>query len=131
MVRRVGEAHPVDLLLQNEKALRGMGVSEKLIKKLVRNEWHTLTTLTRITTSLGSMQGVKGRSILVRHASDAGDLGEALLYTQMTELLAIYHRLRTPIVSIVGTDRIPFAVTRSGSVVVIPVDYLNWTRTAM
>ena len=127
----VWNTHPIDLQLRNEKALRDMGISDKWIRQLFENDKHTLTTQTRIVNSLERMDGARGRKVLVRHAAQVNSTSDALFYTRMIELLAMYHQQRGAIDRIVATKRIPFVLTRRRrAVVIFPVDYFRWTKTA-
>ena len=127
----VWNTHPLDLQLRNEKALRDMGISNKWIRRLLENNRHTLTTQTRIVNSLERLEGTRGRKVLVRHAAQVKSISDALFYTRMIELLAMYHQQRGAIDKIVATERIPFVLTQRGrTVVMFPVDYFRWTKTA-
>ena len=127
----VWNTHPIDLQLQNEAALRDMGISDKWIQRLFENDRHTLTTQTRIVSSLERLKNVKGRKILVEYAARVDRTGDALFYTRMIELLAMYHQRRGSIEKVVATKRTPFVLTRNKrAVAMMPVDYLRWTRSA-
>ena len=120
--------HPLDLQLQNEEALRDMGISSKWIQRLMESDRHTPTTQTRIVNSLERLDGVRGRKVLVRFAALAKNISDALFYTRMIELLAMYHQQRVRIDKIIATDRIPVAWTGNRRVVVMaPFDYFRWT----
>jgi hypothetical protein len=121
--------HPLDLQLQNEASLREMGVSNRWIRRLMESDRHTLTTQTRIVTSLERMRKVRGKFALVRVAALAQNNSDALFFTRMIELLSIYHEQRSPLQRIVNTDRVPFALLQNGrAVVVAPFDYFRWTK---
>ena len=127
----VWNTHPIDLQLRNEKALRDMGMSNKWVRVLFENDRQTLTTQTRIVNSLERLQGARGRKVLLRHAAQAKSVSDVLYYTRMIELLAMYHQQRGAIDKIVATKRIPFVITmRKRAIVMFPVDYLRWTKTA-
>ena len=127
----VWNTHPIDLQLRNEKALRDMGMRNKWIRSLFENDRHTLTTQTRIVNSLERLKGMKGRKVLLHHAAQAKSISEALYYTRMIELLAMYHQQRGAIDKIVETKGVPFGLTkRKRAVVMLPVDYLRWTKAA-
>lgn len=125
----VYSTHPIDLQLKNEKSLSNMGISDKWIQRFMGSDKHTLTTLTRIVNSLERLEGVRGRKVLVRFAALARDVSDALFYTRMTELLAMYHQQRARIDKFITNDRIPIALThKNRAVVVAPFDYFRWTR---
>ncbi len=125
----VYNTHPLDLQLQNEASLRNMGISKKWIRRFMESERHTLTTQTRIVTSLERMDGVQGKSILVRVATLAQDNSDALFFTRMIELLSIYHQQRASLKKFITTERIPFAIAGNGrAIVMAPFDYFRWTR---
>lgn len=127
----VWNTHPIDLQLQNEKALAEMGTSDSLASRLFESEYHTLTTQTRVVKSLQSLAGVKGRSVLMRAVSRVGTVNDALFYTRMIELLGLYHQKRGNLAEIIATNRIPYALTTNRrAVVIVPIDYLRWTRLA-
>lgn len=127
----VWNTHPVDLQLKNEEALREMGLSGRWIKRLFENDRHTLTTWTRIVSSLQRLKGARGRKILVQYAARADSVRAALFYTRMIELLAMYHQQRGAINRIVATKRMPFVLTRNRrAVMMLPVDYFRWTESA-
>lgn len=127
----IWNTHPIDLQLHNEKMLQVMGIPEKWKQRLIDNNHHTLTTRTRIVVSLRRLHGARGRKILVQYAAKAGSIREALFYTRMIELLAIYHQQRGAIDKIVATKQAPFVLTRRGrAMAMLPVDYFSWTRSA-
>lgn len=127
----IWNTHPLDLQLRNETLLRDMGMSEGLITRLFESEYHTLTTQTRVANSLGLLNGAKGRSVLMRSVSRVPTVSDALFYTRMIEMLAMYHERRGGIEEVFATNRIPYALSRGErAVLIIPVDHLRWTRLA-
>ena len=124
----VYSTHPIDLQLQNEKSLRHMGISDKWSRRLMESDRHTLTTQTRIVSSLERLDGVRGRKVLVRFAALAKNISDALFYTRMIELLAMYHQQRVRIDKIIATENIPVAQTGNRRIVVMaPFDFFRWT----
>ena len=127
----IWNTHPIDLQLQNEKALRRMGFGKRLIQRLLNNDRHTLTSQTCIVESLKRLDGVKGRKVVMQLASQVGSIGDALFYTRLIELFALYHEKRAGLEAIVAGDRIPLVLsTQRRMVVLLPVDYFRWTQSA-
>ena len=125
----VYNSHPLDLQLQNEDALRDMGISKKWIRRLIDSEKHTLTPQTRIVTSLERMDGVSGKAVLVLVAARAMYNSDVLYFTRMIELLSIYHMQLAPLNKIMDTDGVPLVLSQSGrAIVMAPFDYFRWTR---
>ena len=106
-----------------------MGISDRWVRRLMENEHHTLTTQTRVVSSLQRLKGAKGRKILVEYAARVDSSGDALYYTRMIELLAMYHHQRGAFETIQATKHIPFGLTRrKRAVAMLPLDQFRWTR---
>ena len=76
-----------------------------------------------------ALHGIPGRSAFIQYAARADNEDAALLFQQMAELLADYHRLVAPIQRLDIYRNIPIAYTNQGSaVILLPIDRLLWTE---
>ena len=125
----VWDTDPLDLQLRNEKLLAEMGADEALITSFFDNAFFTTTSQTLLVGSLASLGSVKGRTTLVRDASEAESQQEAEFYTQIARLLVDYGKSRSPVTHLFGSMGLPFALTKNGTMALfVPVDYLLWTQ---
>jgi hypothetical protein len=125
----VWDTDPLDLQLLNEKILGEMGADEALIKAFYDNAFFTITLRTRLVGSLNQLSNAKGRTNLIIDAADAKSPAEARLYSQIAETLVAYEKTRSPISKLYSGIGLPFALAESGTMVlIVPVDYLNWTQ---
>jgi len=117
-----------DLIVQDEKGLRELNVSEATIHTFMRNPVFPLSVQTAFVTNLQRLSGVPGSVKAVELASTVESEEQARFLTDAVGMLVRYHETQTPIArllvrkAIVGQDR-------NGAIVVqAPVDYVSWTE---
>ncbi len=124
----VWDTTPGALKVENDAALKGMGVSQKLIDQLFRQPHFTLTYQTRLVKALQRLEKVAGRTGIMPVAVSVASFDQARFVVEAIEMLAQYHEKVAPLQTL--EKAVPFAArTQTGSLVVAgPVDYLAWTE---
>jgi len=117
-----------DLIVQDEKALEELKVSEARIRTFMRNPVFPLSVQTAFIENLKRLAGVPGCVEAVELASTAESEEQARFLTDAVGMLARYHETQASIArlmvrkAIIGQDR-------TGTIVVqAPVDYVSWTQ---
>ena len=117
-----------DLIVQDEKGLRALKVSEKDIHAFMRNPIFPLSVQTAFISNLQRLSGVPGSVNAVVLASTSESEEQARFLTDAVGMLARYHETQTPIVKIIVRKTI-VGQDRNGAIVVeAPVDYVPWTE---
>ena len=117
-----------ELLRLNEQKLRDMGQGDEVVRAMTSNPWFSLTVLTAFVTGLEQLQGVTGREEVTKFAASAASEDQARFITEGMQMLAHYHKTRTPLSAIAVRGPI-VARDREGTVVVpAPLDYVVWTQ---
>jgi hypothetical protein len=76
-----------------------------------------------------TLGGIPGRAAFVQYAARADSEDAALLFQEMAELLADYHRTVAPIQRLAIYLNVPVASTgRGAAVILLPIDRLLWTE---
>ena len=120
-----------ELSRRNREALRQMGVPSSVADRFLQNPLLSPRHQTVIVEGMKVLHGVPGRSAFIEYASRADSEDAALVFQQMAELLAGYHRTVAPIQHVGIYLNIPVAYTAKGSaVVLLPIDRLLWTERA-
>jgi len=82
-----------------------------------------------IVEAMKTLRGTPGRAVFIQYAARADSEDAALLFQEMAELLAEYHRTVTPIRRLDIYLNIPVAYAGQGfAVVLLPIDRLLWTE---
>src|SRR5262245_13944681 len=117
---------------RNREALRQMRVPDAIADRFLANHQLSPRHQTVIVEAMKALRGVPGRSAFIQCATRADSEDAALLFQEMAELLAGYHRSVAPIRRVDIYRNVPVAYTGRGSaVVLLPIDRLLWTeRTA-
>jgi hypothetical protein len=116
-----------DLIVQDQKGLRALKVSEKDIHAFMRNPIFPLSVQTAFISNLQRLSGVPGSVNAVVLASTSESEEQARFLTDAVGMLARYHETQTPIVKIIVRKTI-VGQDRNGAIVVeAPVDYVPWT----
>jgi hypothetical protein len=119
---------PSELSKRNREALRQMRVSDAIANRYLENRLLSPRHQTIIVEAMKALQGVSGRSAFIQYVARADSEDAALLFQQMAELLADYHRLVAPIQRLEIYQNIPVAYTRQEpTIVLLPIDRLLWT----
>ena len=86
---------------------------------------------TVIVEAMKTLRGIPGRTAFIQYAARADTEDAALLFQEMAELLAGYHRTIAPIRRLDIYLNIPVAYTGQGfAVVLLPIDRLLWTESS-
>jgi len=117
-----------DLIVQDEKALQELKVTEAQIRTFMRNPVFPLSVQTAFIENLKRLSGVPGCVEAVQLASTVESEEQARFLTDAVGMLARYHETQTPIVKLMVRKAI-IGQDRSGAIVVqAPVDYVSWTQ---
>jgi hypothetical protein len=123
---------PSELSRRNREALRQMRVPDPITDRFLENRLLSPRHQTIIVEAMKALGAIPGRSAFIQYAARADSEDAALLFQEMAELLADYHRSVAPIQRLEIYLNIPLAYTGQGSaVILLPIDRLLWTeRTA-
>jgi hypothetical protein len=106
-----------------------MRVPDTVANRFLENRLLSPRRQTIIVEAMKALPGIPGRSAFIQYAARADNEDAALLFQQMAELLADYHRLVAPIQRLDIYLNIPIAYTNQGSaVILLPIDRLLWTE---
>jgi len=120
---------PTELSRRNREALRQMRVPDPITDRFLENRLLSPRHQTIIVEALKALGAIPGRSIFIQYAARADSEDAALLFQEMAELLADYHRSVAPIQRIEIYQNVPVAYTSQGSaVILLPIDRLLWTE---
>ena len=118
---------PEELLKHNEQQLKELGAGTDVIKALYLSAGFTLSSQTRLVSALHAV-GARGSARYVEAAAEARTESEALFFTESAEMLQRFHA-RSPALDLLGDSRTMVArTTGDRAVVLLPVDYVSWTR---
>jgi hypothetical protein len=118
-----------ELSRRNREALRQMRVPDPIAVGFLANRMLSPRHQTVIVEAMKTLRGVPGRAAFIQYAARADSEDAALLYQEMGELLAGYHRLVAPIQRVTIYQNIPVAYTGQGAaVILLPIDRLLWTE---
>jgi hypothetical protein len=120
---------PTELSRRNREALHQMRVPDSVADRFLQNPLLSPRHQTVIVEAMKTLRGIPGRTAFVQYAARADSEDAALLFQEMAELLAGYHRSVMPIQRLEIYMNIPVAYTGKGSaVVLLPIDRLLWTE---
>src|SRR5271166_6990850 len=118
-----------ELARRNREALRQMRVPDPVADRFLENRLLSPRHQTVIVEAMKALRGIPGRSAFIQYAARADSEDAALLFQEMAELLADYHRSVAPIQRLDIYLNIPIAYTGQGSaVILLPIDRLLWTE---
>src|SRR5262249_12412994 len=113
----------------NREALRQMRVPDPVADRFLQNRVLSPRHQTVIVEAMKALGGIPGRSSFIQYAARADSEDVALLFQQMAELLADYHRSVSPIQRLEIYQSVPVAYTGQGSAtILLPIDRLLWTE---
>jgi hypothetical protein len=122
---------PSELSRRNREALRQMRVPDAITERFLENRLLSPRHQTIIVEAMKALGAIPGRSAFIQYAAPADSEDAALLFQEMAELLADYHRSVAPIQRLDIYLNVPVAYTGQGSaVVLLPIDRLLWTERA-
>ena len=120
---------PSELARRNREALRHMRVPDPITDRFLENRLLSPRHQTIIVEAMKALGAIPGRSAFIQYAAHADSEDAALLFQEMAELLADYHRSVAPIQRLDIYLNVPVAYTGQGSaVVLLPIDRLLWTE---
>jgi hypothetical protein len=124
----VWDIPPGDLKVQNERALKAMGISQDQVDLFFRQPYFTLTLQTRLVKALERLSKTTGRPSIMPVATTVLSFDQARFVVEAMEMLAGYNEKIAPIKSM--EKDVPFAGrTRSGTLLVAgPVNLLSWNE---
>jgi hypothetical protein len=118
-----------ELSRRNREALRQMRVPDSVAERFLGNRMLSPRHRTIVVEAMKALPGIPGRAAFIQYAAQADNEDAALLFQQMAELLADYHRLVAPIRRLDIHLNIPIAYANQGSaVILLPIDRLLWTE---
>jgi hypothetical protein len=118
-----------ELSRRNREALRQVHVPDPVADRFLENRLLSPRHQTVIVEAMKTLGGIPGRVAFVQYAARADSEDAALLFQEMAELLADYHRTVAPIQRIDIYLNIPVASTGKGSaIILLPIDRLLWTE---
>jgi hypothetical protein len=118
-----------ELSRRNREALRQMRVPDPVADRFLENRLLSPRQQTVIVEAMKTLDGIPGRTPFVQYSARADSEDAALLFQEMAELLADYHRTVAPIQRIDIYLNIPVASTGKGpAVILLPIDRLLWTE---
>ena len=118
-----------ELSRRNRGALRQMRVPDAVTDRFLANRMLSPRHQTVIVEAMKTLHGIPGRAAFIQYAARDDSEDAALLYQEMAEFLAGYHRLVAPIQRVTIYQNIPVAYTSQGTaVILLPIDRLLWTE---
>jgi hypothetical protein len=118
-----------ELSRRNRETLRQMRVPDPVAGRFLENRLLSPRHQTVIVEAMKVLRGVTGRSAFIRYAARADSEDAALLFQEIAELLAGYHRSVAPIQRLDIYLNIPVAYTGKGpAAILLPIDRLLWTE---
>jgi hypothetical protein len=118
-----------ELSRRNREALRQMRVPDAIAVGFLANRMLSPRHQTVIVEAMKTLRGVPGRAAFIQYAARADSEDAALLYQEMGELLAGYHRLVAPIQRVTIYLNVPVAYSGEGAtIILLPIDRLLWTE---
>jgi len=120
---------PTELSRRNREALRQMRVPNSVADRFLQNPLLSPRHQTVIVEGIKALRGIPGRAAFIQYAARADSEDAALIFQEMAELLAGYHRAVAPILRLDIYSNIPVAYTAKGAApVLLPIDRLLWTE---
>jgi hypothetical protein len=118
-----------ELSKRNREALRQMRVPDPIANQFLENRLLSPRHQTVIVEAMRALHGTPGRTAFIQYAARADSEDAALLFQQMAELLADYHRSVAPIQRLDIYQNVPVAYAgQESAVILLPIDRLLWTE---
>ena len=127
----VWKLSPTDLLIQNQETLEALGYSEELIQRFFSNKVYSPTEQTAFVAAVKSLNGVKGREVLLEGAVNVVSEIEGEFMVRAALFAHLYDEQVDPITELLKSPigSVPVAITRSGNgLIFAPLDMLLWTE---
>jgi hypothetical protein len=118
---------PADLEKEGRDLLAAMGVSPGTMNAFYANPNLSPTDKIVIVKVLESLGGVQGRELFVAGAAKAPSVEMGFFYRHQAMLIQQYAKRISPVRGFVSLGGAPMLMTATGTVSILPVDYLNWS----
>jgi hypothetical protein len=112
----------LELSKRNRQALHQMRVPDPVTDRFLENRLLSPRHQTVIVEAMRALHGTPGRAAFIQYAARADSEDAALLFQQMAELLAGYHRSVAPIQRLDIHQNVPVAFTGQGSAAIQKVE---------
>lgn len=123
------EQGPYTLRAENRKRLIGMGINEAMIEAFLNHPNLNPKHQTVITLALQQLGPARGRAEYLRLAMASRSPEDAHFFQRNAELMAFYHRQKSPVIEIVNFRGIAAAYTNDRKLVLpVLLDYGSWTQ---
>jgi hypothetical protein len=122
---------PTDLLIQNQETLEALGYSKELIQQFFSNKVYSPTEQTAFVAAVKSLDGVKGREVLLESAVIVVSKIEGEFTVRAALFAHLFHEQVDPFTELLKSPigSVPVAITRSGNgLMFAPLDMLSWTE---
>ncbi len=122
---------PTDLLIQNQETLEALGYSKELIQQFFSNKVYSPTEQTAFVAAVKSLDGVKGREVLLESAVIVVSKIEGEFTVRSALFAHLFHEQVDPFTELLKSPigSVPVAITRSGNgLMFAPLDMLSWTE---
>jgi hypothetical protein len=120
---------PSALRQDNQEMLAKMGIDEGLSTRFLDHVLYSPRHSTVLVHALHTLGGAKGREHVLKVALGAESEVQALYFQQLAEMLAGYHRERSPIAEILPFRNLVAARAKNGHLVaLVPLDDGRWIR---
>jgi hypothetical protein len=117
------------ILNLNRQRLLAMQIDPDLIERLLANRNYTPVDMAAIVAALDGMRAVAHREVFLHRVAEIDQRSVAIFLRRQAEMLAQHQAKTGAITGFVAIGRIPFNVTRSGTVIgLMPIDALAWTE---
>jgi len=118
---------PADLEKDGRKSLAAMGVSQGTMDAFYANSNLSPTDKAVIVQALERLGNVGGREIFIAGAAKARSIEMGFFYRHQAMLIWAYNRKIAPVRGFERVGGAPMVATETGTVSILPVDYLIWS----
>ncbi len=118
---------PAALEKEGRDLLAVMGVSQGTMNAFYANPNLSPTDKIVIVKVLESLGGIQGRELFLAGAAKAPSVEMGFFYRHQAMLIQQYAKKVSPLRGFVSVGGAPMLMTASGTVSILPVDYLNWS----
>jgi hypothetical protein len=107
--------------------LASLGISGGAVDAFYANPNLSPTDKFIIVTALAGLGGTSGREIFIAGAANAKSIEMGFFYRRQAELIAAFDRSVAPVNAFVRAGGAPLLQTATGTISILPVDYLYWS----
>jgi hypothetical protein len=121
----------IDLVAQNERKLRAMGIAGRPVRDFFRNRWFTPSTQTALVVALEHLPDVRGRESVIEAAINVRGEARARSLIGAVLLIAAHHRDVQPLTKVRASGVVVIGTALAGDLVVAAdLDYVWWNADA-